>query len=134
MEIGDDMSKLITKNDLKAIFDKILPFSTVVHKTYTASNLSNLSSVVLSIEHWGKVGLVRIYAISGSSAVAIGSNATFHIDDLPLMASNSRGSGYTGSACFVANITTDGDVTIRVTGAQWSASTGTEIYVPVIFK
>lgn len=127
-------SETITRNDLKAIFDEILPIPTVTHETYTVSSLANLSSVALSVEHWGKVGLVRIYAISGSSAVAVGGNATFHIDDFPLMASNSRGSGYTASTCFVANIATNGDVTIRVTGAQWNANAGTEIYVPVVFQ
>lgn len=122
---------LNVKKNLTKILDYV---STVVHKTYTVSNLNHLSSVQVTINRCGKIGIVRLLAQNTNSAITVGNSALFTINDLPELASNSRGCGYTASVALIADITTGGNVTIRVTAAQWGANSQTEIYIPVIFK
>ena len=113
----------------KALDAKLLTAETI---TLTTSSLSHLASASAWLSHVGKIGVLSISAKNTSSALAVGSDATFKITDLPTLKGASRGCGYSGSTCLVADVQASGNVTIRVTGAQWAATYDGAIMIPVV--
>lgn len=130
------MSKLITKNDLKAILDDILPHNTVetITPTFTTSDVTNPIGTL--VEAYAKViGNVcqLTLGVKHTSAVSVGSNV-FHqkittSKVLPEMLS--MGCGYYGSTCGVCQLLNSGDITIRITGAQLAANS--TIYITLTY-
>jgi len=123
------MSKLITENDLKAIFEAILPDikdAFEVGVTTMSITTGTLNSHVMC--RMGRLRFLRI-SVSKTSATAVGANlfqATItNSRDIPAHYVN--GVGYAGSSCCPAqiaggNATDAGTLTVRVTGAQVAAN------------
>lgn len=115
--------------NVKELLTKLITPKTT---TLTTNSLSHLSTVSVTLTTVGKVGILAITGRNTNSAIAVGSDASFSITDLPSLAVSSRGNGYSGATCMVANVSSNGSVTMRVTGSQWAANYDIYLTIPVI--
>lgn len=116
----------------KALDTKLLTAETI---TLTTSSLSHLASASVTLTLVGKVGILAITAKNNSSALATGSDASFTITDLPILKVSSRGSGYSGATCIVANVEKSTSVvSMRVTAYQWLPNYDIYLTIPVILE
>lgn len=138
-------SETITKNDLQAIFDAVLPAETSASNVKLSDNTTvqsqfnfEVGTTTMSVTtgtlnshvmcRMGRLRFLRI-SVSKSTATAAGSNlfqATI-TDSRDIPAHYCNGVGYLGSACCPAQLagggaTDNGVITVRVTGAQVAAN------------
>lgn len=134
---------------VSALSDVVETFETIVgSKQYTdtqfstsgvvnlsTSSLNHLASASATLSYFGKSGLLAVTAKNTSSALAAGSDASFTITDLPPLAVSSRGCGFSGTTCMVANVLQGtGVVTMRAIASQWGASYDVYITIPIILE
>lgn len=82
---------------------------------------------------YGSLCLVTFYLVNGNSQTDMGTNAWVGSTNLPTPIAGVSSATYSGQACLIAYLQTNGGMVVRVTGAAWPATYDTARFSLVYF-